>query len=1093
MYYAIATAQNIHFSINDRHQDIASQLAHQLGMRFTTNTPGKPRCPLRVCPDRYVAPLSLPIVTYCLHPLPSPQYSCFHSAICLSFGLLKSTPMINFLPHTLNLSNLPNLLLNIGAIGVPIYYYNGSFQLYHGVARDDGFCLAFFPPGSITPGSNAHLTFANIPRNSNRPTPFSLFSSIPPLNTDAIFWHAPYYSSEYESLRVLGRACLCKFVPCAHDSSLISASFSHAIKTTHSLAIVGPPTDFEVTATRLLRMGESELYDHGCERVSEEQDLTKTLFRSTDCMLVKRRMPSRPAFFKPIVCAALTYAFNYYVYMFKLPKSHTMQISLKQSYILKIYASSPMQLLDRFISDLVQKFLGICSHVVKTFLAKHTFFGVQFRIVDTTQWLVPPRLVAHCAGLILLSTLFVLLHWIFGMKKYTRHVPLPSPTTPFDPRFTFFKSDLGHYILDRMVGHQRNRDTMMTIARRGMQELGYPSISHAAVNEWLDTLYSPMYGVVYQKPGCLNCFCTTQVRRRVCSSCRKAIKYPFYYQPITDSFSYIGLRPIRSVDPLFDTTLSFDPTVSITFKGHIISNLNDVNTVYHMYKPSPRGFGHSCGPVIYFTEPSVFAPSPVMTLVACAMRMALPPPFLPYSLETMPLLFSLFKQVFPGFRRSLTPFKHQVILERLPAPKRIVYLSALRNIENGLVPSIKKLTTFKAFAKHEKAVHFTYDLCNGFQSKLKRVPRLINSPKPELNVLLSPWTSAYSKHLVAIFEPCSHIFYASGNTPQNVNKHMQASWDFSLNIIEDDVSFMDLSQCFSGLSCVATEIVSCFDSPPAHVFKLLVAQITLNIKTPEITANLGQHNASGVPTTTISNSLVCILSRVFALAFVILQIPLSSTSFQKYLEIFPLVIQSIMMSVSGDDGYMTIRDSIYPYRFNSPRFLELYSKGFSLCGLDVGASKIRTFDEINWRLGTFLAMRPYYTTSGYCLGPELARRLSTAFWKLDSSLHPITWLSSVAYSLSIAAPYVPILRDIVSMVLRVVPNLKQKIDLCDEFSIFHNWSVEADFHPQSVVEMAQDYQFPLELYYDFKTMCDRCQTPFVHLNHPIFSYIAKMQ
>jgi hypothetical protein len=415
------------------------------------------------------------------------------------------------------------------------------------------------------------------------------------------------------------------------------------------------------------------------------------------------------------------------------------------------------------------------------------------------------------------------------------------------------------------------------------------------------------------------------------------------------------------------------------------------------------------------------------------------------------------------------------------------------------------MTRFKAFAKVEKAVVSVPCILNSHVDKAKRVPRLINNPPAQLNVHLAPFTSAVASLVKSVFNHSSssltrNILYASGCTPPVINSFMQQAWDFSLKILEDDVSFMDLSQSLTSLTEISHFINGRFDNPPSYLLQLLLSQIQLNIKTTEIQAFLGCHNASGVPTTTLSNSIVCIFARLIALANVFINSPLTERTYSDYLLVLAAkVIPSIRMAVAGDDGYLCICDDAYPYSYDSSEFLDRYSAGFAHMGLDVGRSKIRTFGPHNWRLSTFLAMRPYYTTGGYCLGPELARRLSTAFWRINSSVHPVSWLRGNAKANLISGHHVPLWREINQWILNntkgpyYVTSVQDSSTEVDRYSIFYDWVPTGEYDPRALTEFLVDYGISSQDYDHFLSVLDQVTDPFVSLDLPMFDLVLACQ
>lgn len=671
----------------------------------------------------------------------------------------------------------------------------------------------------------------------------------------------------------------------------------------------------------------------------------------------------------------------------------------------------------------------------------------------------------------------------------------------FNTQFEFFDTDFGRALYSRLIGQDNaDRSTMRSIARRLYSEMNFPpNVNVESVTDWLATIEEPIQAIVpnqHLHVGCLNCAGTVAVKRRICRSCRTTLKFPFYHQPIAEAVVFVGLRPLKCCDPLPKQHYTFSNNATVTFRGMLVTNTQVALQIYHQHKPPPRGYGHSCGPIICCLEPSVFPPGDGTALVAMAFRMAIDPPFTPNP-AIWDAAFSLLRLIFPGFLTgSLDVWSHQQVIQHIKDPdKRLKYESGLNDYE--ISNPRKGRYLFGCFAKLEKACTHTIDSSITLVSKSKAIPRLINSPKPIVNVLQSPCTLPFYKHLSYYFYNAQpNIFSASGRSPSEINDWFNEAWSFSLCIIEDDVSFMDLSQSEDSLNFVV-RLFDYFFSDQELFMHCLRTTTRLRIRTSSIVADLGVHNASGVPTTTISNTIVCIMARVCALAFTIIKQPLNLTNILHYAEIINnVVIPNIRMAVAGDDGYLLVSPTAFP-NYRTPQFLQEYSDGFASFGLDVGLSKIRTFSEANWRLSTFLALRPYRTTTSYQLGPEIARRLTTAFWKLESPMHPVAWMRANAQALILSSGHVPILSDVCKFVLRTTHGCPDcagpTIEDSNPYSISYKWTFQGEPSPLALCDMMADYGFDYDCYADFIKTLDGLSTPFVNLHHPIFNYIFAQQ
>lgn len=1116
------------------------EVAEELSRRFTPQ--GGP--PVNITLDldpicNIIQNLHPGLLTFSLGNMP-PRYHCFHSALACAYAHhMKKVLPVEFLPRGINLHDLSLYLPMIGLGSFPVYYFDPQarppYSLYSGAPRIDNYCLLFIPQNVLLGVPAAHLTFAQLPASNHVSNNYVLFSNLPPFENDNCFWHAPCISTEFRTLQSIGRACLCAVSPCEHDQgfSRFVASFNTEVfyhsSFTHCLSIVTHTNRTTLTPTKIydpLLPDVQQDYTPNTDRLTSDLPQVCIMYRGGRAVLSPY---VRKTQLVPKVGLVVTSSISWILAtcaMLRLPD----------------YLHPPTQfdVFDHFVFNWKQKFLGsVRSYLPKfsfssfshkpifrpeSFVGKYVSVGTNY-LADLKADLIHAYRVTYPKPkpdfLTFLRLPFTRFHpvnknalryscflygsmgalTIFGLGAYVisryrrqklNFSPVPVTLPAANPHFDFTNSNLGNYIRVRSVGIGSDRAALRVIARRGMQELNYPDVPIQALDEWLETLSAPILAKVGKvPPGCLNCLTTKQVHRRLCKGCKLRLRYPFYWPQLTDNFVFVGIRPIVIVDPKAPLT-PFANDVSIHYKGRHITSMGSALEVFHREKPPPRSYGHSNGPIIYFCEATVYPSVPATTLVAMAARMAVDPPYLPANPHVFQCAFDLLNSVMGFYASGLIPYTHQQIIQKLAPAKKKIYQSALTDIEEGIAPPISSILKFKAFSKLEKAIVTRFDHVDGFVDKPKRVPRLINSPKPHLNVYLAPFVSAFVSHIKTIFTPCSNLYYASGATPEQLDQHMRFSWAHSLKIIEDDVSFMDLSQSEQSLTQIARLVHSSFDNPPDYLLTLLLGQIHLKIKTKEISAYLGKHNASGIPPTTLNNGLGCIVVRVMALCYVIVQQELNPQTMHLYLAVLPSVIESVVMSAGGDDGYLTIRDELYPFSYDTVEFLDLYSRGFAMFGYDVGRAKIRVFGSHNWRLSTFLAMRPYYTESGYCMGPEVCRRLSTAYWKLDSNLHPFFWLNAVNNSFLINYSFVPILRDVALMVHRCIPHLTDEV-LRDEFATWTQRTDKPAFHPRALEEMSIDYGFSRQDYDFFVDMLNKTDTPFVHINAPIFSYLFARQ
>jgi hypothetical protein len=263
------------------------------------------------------------------------------------------------------------------------------------------------------------------------------------------------------------------------------------------------------------------------------------------------------------------------------------------------------------------------------------------------------------------------------------------------------------------------------------------------------------------------------------------------------------------------------------------------------------------------------------------------------------------------------------------------------------------------------------------------------------------------------------------------------------------------------------------------------------IRQDQLKAQLYGPNASGVPPTSIFNSITTGVARVFAVIYAVFGIRFDDQSIPYYVS---LVRRSVYMAVAGDDGLLILPEYIGSRRvIIDSEFLIRYSLAFSWAGYDVGPKKIRVHSSEHWRLSTFLAMRPYWSGHNYEYGVEISRRLKTMFWLYDKCLHPIAWARGVAVSLLKASRHVPVVRDICLWYLSNTAQITTEIETAsftNNFSTVYGYEVVGDLTERTILEFCADYSVPRSLYDDFLSYLKAQQCVLVNLDHPLLAAIA---
>ncbi len=202
------------------------------------------------------------------------------------------------------------------------------------------------------------------------------------------------------------------------------------------------------------------------------------------------------------------------------------------------------------------------------------------------------------------------------------------------------------------------------------------------------------------------------------------------------------------------------------------------------------------------------------------------------------------------------------------------------------------------------------------------------------------------------------------------------------------------------------------------------------------------------------------------------------------------MVSVLRIAVSGDDGFSFIPPEYNGVSIWDPTFIQRYSAAWAECGFSVGADKIRLFGEANWRMATFLAMRPVWSGQMYEYGPEPSRRLRSTFWMFDKDHHPVSWARGVCTGLLAAGAHVPVLSDICEWYMEITDGCcNMEATWTHNYNPFANYSLTGQKTPRGVAEFLDDYSITVEEYTDFRRMLKGCGDPFVNLTHPVLEKV----
>lgn len=647
-----------------------------------------------------------------------------------------------------------------------------------------------------------------------------------------------------------------------------------------------------------------------------------------------------------------------------------------------------------------------------------------------------------------------------------------------------------------------DRSTCLATLKRLVAQQGHGLVLNPTeVDAWLENVVTQVAQVTAAIPvgHCHCCFVKKPLKRLRCAVCRRMpVELCCYFYPS----QIVGMVPLFEQHPIIPSAafrLNGTPQNrrNVGFfeykhnkKWTPVTDCEHAMTIYNANLPELKQQGMLCGPMILGQRIHCYPRSPYTTLVAYSVRMAVHPKHTP-----RPGFWVAMRDIIPFLLPpiQLEPFSEEyVVLKQKTREKREKLQQVYHSMDEGLVIN-SSVYLFKAFSKVEKHRDCTYT-SNGMVPKLKRAPRLICNPKTELNAIMAPYVQPVTKYVASVWNCSSNIFYAGCSPPEEINSFLNLASDVNRHILEDDVSMMDGSQSEDSQGWFQHFAQACYSGrQSAHLKNMQEGIALVYIITQLIRAKIKGPNASGVPTTSVFNSVTTAVTRVHAVVYAYTGFTIFDQEFYHHLlRLLPLVY----FAVAGDDGLTYLPPSYGGVETFSRDFLDRYIEAFSWSGFDVGGAKIRVFRPHNWRLATFLAMRPVWSGERYEYGVEPARRLSTMFWLLEPTMHPIAWGRGVAVSLRKASAHVPVVVDICDWYLAKTKPITTDVttySFTNPYSTVYGYEVSGSLNSRGIHEFMLDYDTNLSMYDDFRRYLWSHDTVLVNLDHPMLHCIFEKE
>lgn len=1092
--------------------------------------------PLLVDNNLYAHPECLGIPSITLNM----RVDCTINVVILAHWVVHSQVPVSIPFHAMNMLQMTQYLDNVGLHDFPVY--NGVFGpngivlvLHHGRPRFDHTAITYIPAHA---GRMAHWAFVKYvhPQADNCQN-YVYFGSV--YLGPSFYWHATQPSPEYFELARVNRACLCKN-RCIHEAQhALYPSFSF-VNEVPNITRIRPHYVAEVVHMRGIDYTHGP--DNSLNRLSRNGLLstTKNAFSvaeqyvldqqpqivSTAALDLNLYLLKQDTNIWKVLLAAVAFSglLSSILFIPPLePKTETIGDYLKSF----VVASPPPRLIDRVISCLkswhfkprpIEHIPTVFRRGIWGFLSRLSWltYGsfIGFTFVNRLRGYCTPKLVNP-------------------LRYYRSAIPCTMRIA---------ETDFGHKLASRVaVYDQWTKSDLYVLVRRLANEMRYAhNLDPYEVEEYIRRNISVEgHAPIPSIPigCCASCLLKRRLHQCLCYDCRMKSKLMMiYYEPGFQPTAHVGIMPLYSVHPRIvakdyawrsDHPIIFKATRGMTLSSKELSPYDFARALVPYYSDVTQR-GRLCGPMFMGIRVTCFVRGDACTAIAAIFRNCIQPPQhiwktngrrdrVTYDFrQEFSFLLQIARTYFPELFSMLDVWSFQQVLDhQKDIVKKRLHVLTKAALDRGDQLPLKSLVLVKPFPKAEK--HSPVELYDGeFVEKSKQIPRCISAFDPQVSTLLSPYTLPILKHLNFVFQWDQHIFYASGATPDQINRFLNNAVSQNRMILEDDVSMADASHSYGSLMYQKIFYSHNFPDMPYDIMSLLTGLWKGRFRAGRFKGLAEWLILSGVPLTSWGNSVVFIFIRLVALAYAYKLISLDEIGEEyddpsqslngddhyfkelRYKNIagFRDLINSIYMAVAGDDG-----KTFLPKEFNGIKtfgsgFIEDYILAWSRFGFDVGGQKIRTYDESNWRLATFLAMRPVWSGQRYEYGPEIARRITGMFWQLDNSYHPVAWGRGIAIAMLTAARHVPVLSHICRWYLANTfgaANACQIPSFTNVYSTFYDYKVDGDLNERGLNEFLADYEISRESYEDFLSLLSVTKDVLVNIQHSVLDRIYAKQ
>lgn len=606
----------------------------------------------------------------------------------------------------------------------------------------------------------------------------------------------------------------------------------------------------------------------------------------------------------------------------------------------------------------------------------------------------------------------------------------------------------------------------------------------------------------FDKPGkCLNCKQLPMTYRYLCKLCWARLRA----SPIIDALyisdqlvTYIGVKPIFSsefnfpANGLKDTAivrLGNKRTGKVLFdKKTAPGAMQDWYKSQHV-KTSYRG--RSCGPIFMGQTPKCFPRGDETAVVAFLIRLGGKAPAVADPTWIDRLIGYFARERVP----QLEGESRDTFLTHFTGTKLAKMLAAERSINDGLYVSPdprRPVCKMSGFTKAEKSYWFSFFFYL-FLAKTEVKPRFICCPSPEFLFTIGPYTHAQTKWLGHQYTCRDNLFYAGCAKPDELNQwlNMTIQQLGTFVTIADDITACDSSHSAETMRFHTAARKKLFVTLSDYIELHYLAEHSLKIRVGRYRLSVENVNGSGVSDTSFKNSLLCMFIRLLAVAHAVRDLSTFTDPRELYRFLDEVRVR-IFSSASGDDGLTRLLRFMMGTDMTTSDAIARYEEMWGYFGFKV---KVAVYPETQWRLATYLAMRPTWTGKFYEWTPEPARRMRGMFWQVDNSMHPIVWGRSVATGVKAVASANPILGPLVKWYLANTQGPIVETAVFDNpHSVWHNYQLQGtQITDRAISEMLTDYELSPRDYDIYLSIFRQTPSVFVDINCRLIAQIYRCE